>query len=238
MSHDPRVHSRELDKMIERQIRNWELARQQKIQAAAREARPVEEFVAISRAVGLDCAEVIQALHDQLGWPVFDRQVLQAMAGGDDYRRRLYATMDERDLSWLEECLRSMGEGKYSKNDYFHRLRETILSLARKGHTIFVGRAADLILPRSVGLRVRLTASRAYCIKQYSSLNGVPADRAEEAISEMENERAKFILHHFGVEAAEATRYDLIINMERMTARQAAALMAFALRDRGMDGPR
>jgi cytidylate kinase len=222
--------------MIERQVRNWEIARQQKLEAQARAARPVEEFIAVSWAVGLDAAGVAEALHQRMGWPVFDRQIVQAMAGDDDYRRRLYATMDERDLSWLEECLRSMGENKYAKNDYYHRLRETVLSLARKGHAIFIGHAADLILPRIVGLRVRLTAGRAFCVRQYAEANKQSAENAERELKKLEDERTQFVAHHFGLAGSDPGRYDLTINLERLSARQAVEVILATMRIRGL-GP-
>jgi len=236
MSHEPKVHSREIDRMIERQIRNWELARQQKIEQQAQAARLVEEFIALSRAVGLPGDEVASALHERLGWPMFDKQVLQTMSGDDAYQRRLYESMDERDLSWLEECLRSMGADKYPRNDYFRRLRETILAIARKSHAVFVGRAADLILPKTVGMRVRLTASRAYRVGRYAEANKLSADQAEKALEELERERAKFIKHHFGVDESDPVRHDLVINLERFSGRQAVELILTAMRIRGL-GP-
>lgn len=236
MAHALHAHSREIDAMIERQIRNWEFARQQKIESEARVARPVEEFIAISRSAGLAGDEIADALRVRLGWPVFDKELLQAMSGDDAVRERLYAAMEERDLSWLEECLRGIGvDGPASRNDYFRRLREAVLSIARKGHSIFVGRAVDLILPKQVGVRVRLMASHDYCVRQYAARAGVSVTTAEQEIETTEREREKFVQHHFGVEATEPTRYDLIINVERFTARQAVDIILAALRQHGIE---
>jgi cytidylate kinase len=235
MARATHTHSREIDAQIERQIRNWELARQQKQETAERITRPVEEFIAISRAAGLPADDVAHALHERLGWPVFDKEILQAMSGDDAYRKRLYATMDERDLTWLEECLRALGVDRYSaRNDYFHRLRETVLALARQSHAIFVGRAVDLILPGNVGMRVRLSASHDYCVRHYAARTGVSPIAAEQEVEELERERARFILNHFGVEATEPTRHDLILNMERFTVEQAVDVILAALRLRGV----
>ncbi|MEK6644116.1 MAG: cytidylate kinase-like family protein [Planctomycetota bacterium] len=235
MAHATHTHSREIDAQIERQIRNWELARQQKTEPTTSVERPVEEFIAISRAAGLPADDIATALHERVGWPVFDKEILQAMSGDDVYRKRLYATMDERDLSWLEECLRAIGVDRYSaRNDYFHRLRETVLALARQSHAIFVGRAADLILPGNVGMRIRLSASHDFCVRQYAARAGVSPSAAEQAVEELERERAKFFLNHFGVEASEPTRHDLILNMERFTAEQAVDVILAALRLRGV----
>lgn len=228
-------HSRQIDAMIERQIRNWEIAGRQKIETAAPVVRPVEEFVALSRNAGLAVDDITDALRTRLGWPVFDRELLQAMSGNDAVRQRLYAAMEERDLSWLEECLRGIGaEGPTARNDYFHRVREAVLALARRGHAIFVGRAVDLILPKQVGLRVRLTASHDYCVRQYAAQAGISTAAAEQEIEATERERAKFVHNHFGVEATDPTRYDLIINMERFTTKQTVDIILAALKLHGV----
>jgi cytidylate kinase len=157
------------------------------------------------------------------------------MAGDDSYRERLYSTMDERDLSWIEECLRSLSGDHYAKNDYFRRLRETVLALARKGHAIFLGRAADLILPQNVGLRVRLEAGREFRINQFAKANSLALDKAEQGVDGLEQDRAKFFLNHFGVDAAEPTRHDLIINVERFGTKQAVELIVAAMRLKGSE---
>lgn len=223
-------------RIVERQMRNWELARKQTSSGPAGPPHQVEHFVALSRAVGLAGAEIASLLNVKLGWPVFDRAILQAMAGDDESRRNLYAVMDERDLGWLQAYLNSICLRGGGRDDYFHRLSETVLSLARKGHAIFVGRAADLILPRQAGLRVRITATREFCIEQHARSGGIPFEAAAREVEQIEEERARFIRNHFRVEAGEPTRHDLILNMAHFTAPQAAELIIAAMRLRGMIG--
>lgn len=224
----------EIGRVVERQLRNWEIARQQQTASPLQPGQQVAEFIAVSRAVGLPGDEVASLLNLRLGWPVFDREILQAMAGDDAYRKELYEAMDGRDLTWLEEILLSITSGPGGRDDYFKRLSETILTLARKGHAIFLGRAADLILPRGVGLRVRITATRDYCIRTYASRLGITYEKAVREVEEIEHERARFIRHHFHIEASEQTRHDLIINMEHYNAQQAADIIMTALRCRGV----
>jgi cytidylate kinase len=67
--------------------------------------------------------------------------------------------VDERHVSWLQECVESFAavsavrEGKYAR-----RLIETVLSLAMRGRCVFVGRGAPFVLPPATTLRVRLVA--------------------------------------------------------------------------------
>ena len=124
-----------LSRLVEKQMRNWELARSQRISTPTPKQEEVEDFLCISRMVGVDDRQVAVLVGERLGWPVFDREILEAMAGDDDFRRQIYTSMDQRDLSWWEEALRSLMDRDFVRNDYFHRLCETLLSLAlRRAH--------------------------------------------------------------------------------------------------------
>lgn len=227
-------HDREISQVIERQMRNWEIARSQQVEPLLPPEAGVKDFVAVSRSVGLPGLRIASRLGERLGWPVFVRQVLQAMAGEDEYRRCLYAAMDERDVGWLEDILRSMGLGKYGKDDYFRRLTATVLSIARTGKAVFLGRAADLILPRNAGFRVGLTASKECCLKYYAEQKNLPLDEAKREVRAIEKARTAFIRNRFGVEADDPCRCDLVLNMERVGEEQVVEIVLAALKVRGI----
>jgi hypothetical protein len=177
--------------------------------------------------VGID--DTVPAMvANALGWPMFGRELLETMAGNDPVRRRLYEYMDQRDLTWWDETVLSlMGEG-FIQNDYFRRLCETVLSLARKGHAVFVGRGADRILPREVGFRVGLTASHASRVEMLARTLGTDPKESERRLRETEPKREEFLRHHFGVEADDPLRQDLILNLDRWTPGQASELILHA----------
>ena len=237
MSPGPAFRNPAIGKLVEKQLRNWEIARSQRpVQPQPRQAE-VEDFIAGSRAVGAGGAagsQVANTLGTRLGWPVFNKEILHAMAADDPTRERLYASLDERDVSWLEESLRSLMEAPFKKNVYFHRLTTTVLALARQGPAIFRGRAADLILPQDRGFRVRLTASRESCINSYAEHHGLDLERARIEVERIETERAEFVRRHFGIDAAEQSRHDLIINLDRFSADQAVDLVLAGLEMRGL----
>ena len=236
MKRRDRPQDREISQVIERQMRNWEIARSQKVEPLLPPEAGVKDFVAISRAVGLPGLKIASRLGERLGWPVFVRQVLVTMAGEDDYRQRLYAAMDERDASWLEDMVRSMGLGKYGKDDYFRRLTATVLSIARTGNAVFLGWAADLILPRNAGFRVGLIASKECCLRHYAEQKSVPLSEAKREVRDIEKERTAFIRKHFGVEADDPCRCDLVLNMERVSEDQVVETVLASLSIRGMGG--
>jgi len=227
LSRDSRVSAR----AFERQMSNWELARRQRRERPAARAE-VEDFITISRQVGVPAERVAEALGKRFGWPVFGRSLLEAMAGDDDVRHRIYRSMDERDLHWWEEALRGLLEGDFNVNDYFHRLSHTVLSLARQSPCIFVGRGCDFILPRHLGLRIRLVSPLEPRIATIVEDRGLGRAEALRELERVQVERRDFLHHHFGERADDPARSDLTINLGRFSADGVIELILEAIANR------
>jgi len=217
-------------KLVEKQMRNWELARGQRLAGSDTPPREVQPFVTISRQAGSGGRELAAALGETLGWPVFDRQILQSMAGDDTIRHRVYQSLDERDLGWFEESLRAFMQSEFVRNDYFRRLGETVLSLARQGSAIFVGRGIDLVLPRTVGLRLQIVAPLEKRVEWWCAAHDTTPAVARQDLESMDEERASFIRRHFGADHVEPTRFDLTVNVEHMNRAQAVDIVLAAVR--------
>ncbi len=214
--------SNPMARVVERQMRNWELARAQRPEEAEPKNDQVEDFISVSRRVGTpEASEVAAGLGKALGWPVFDKEILETMGGDDFYRQQIYANMDQRDLSWSEELMRSFFDKKFVRNDYFHRLCETLLSLARQAPSVLVGRGADLVLPADRGFRVRLIASHQARVDAVAAEKGLSAKAAAAEIARHEQARQKFLEHHFCLDPTTSARFDLAIHLERFTVDQA-----------------
>ena len=96
----------------------------------------------------------------RLGWPVYDREILDKI--GADMRRppqHLHA-LDERPASWLEEFLAGLtSQHSVSAARYLKFLVGAVRGLGEIGRCVIVGRGANFILPAATTLRVRLVAS-------------------------------------------------------------------------------
>lgn len=235
-----RIVSRDmgLAKVVERQMRNWELARAQvpaeRTPAGEDPDRDVFDFVTMANDVGGGGGDIGNMLGERLGWPVFDREILSAMAADDAVRMRMYQSMDERDLNWFEEAMRTFIRGEFHKNDYFHRLTETLLCLARKSHAVFVGRASDLILPRNKGLRVKVICTLERRVANFARHTGLSDREAARQVERIHRERATFIWNNFQIDILDATRFDLLIHAERFTPAQAVEIILHAMQQRGI----
>lgn len=225
----------ETERMLERQLRQWEALRaRQAAESEADEQKRLWACLSISNAVGAGGAEIADMLSRRLGWPFFGKNLLQAMAGDDEIRARIYHSMDERSLGWFEEMMRSFLDRNFSRNDYFRKLNETVLYLAEEGHTIFLGRFTDLILPRDRGLRVKVVASLEYRVANFARHAEVSLDEARSSVERIESERADFVRRHFRIEPCDNARFDLMLNSEWFTIDQAVEMILTAMRCRGM----
>jgi cytidylate kinase len=222
---------------VERQMRNWELARAQHLPLIGAPKRPpVAHFVTISRMVGVGGTEVGIAVGVRLGWPVFDKELLTAMAGDDQVRARLYERLDERDTSWMEEALRWLLQGGHGKHAFFRRLSETMLALTRQGPAVFLGRGAEMILPREYGLRVRLIAPREWCVQQLVQTLSRTRETAEAEFDRVQHERDEYMRTHFHTHPGGPPRHDLIINRAAFSVDATVELIVTALRLRQARG--
>lgn len=221
-----------LSRAVEKQLRRWEIASGQHPAARAADGGRVYDFVTLSNSVGAGGNEIADALAERLNWPVFDRELLQSMADNDDVRAHLYHSMDERDLGWFEETFRSLMQQEFRRNDYFHRLSETVLCLARRGPAIFLGRGVDMVLPADRGLRVKVTASRERRVENFARRMDTTATHAEAEIDRIEQERRDFFRHYFHAHRPidDDARFDLVINVERFTTAQAVELIQAGLK--------
>lgn len=225
MAKKPISGGSEAAKGVQRQMRNWQRAQGQQPDPELYEPGEVTDFITIANMIGSGGAEIGQCLGEKLDWPVYDRQILSAMAGNDEARARFYETLDERAIGWFEETVLTFTQKAFEKNDYFNRLTDTLMLLAGQGPAIFVGRAADLILPKNKGLRVRLIASMDHRVRTFAKRQDVTESEAAKQINRISKDRTNFIRQHFNIDDDDPNRFDLIIHTERFSINQAVDLI-------------
>ncbi len=115
--------------------------------------------IAVSRETGTYGAAVAREVANRLGWPVYDRELLQRIADDMGVRHQLIESVDERQVGWLSECLAKGVFAVPAVNQvaYARQLVETLLSLATHGECVIVGRGAAgwlALMPRRFKLLV------------------------------------------------------------------------------------
>ncbi len=186
--------------------------------------------IAISREAGAHGPQVARAVGERLGWPVYDREILQVIAAEMGLRATLLESVDERRKGWLRACLESFtATPPVTESAYARHLVETLLALAAHGGCVIVGRGAAQVLPAETTLRVRLVAPAGERVEAIRQRFGIPSDEAARWVERTDRERVAFVKDHFRKDAADPRGYDLVLNSARFSVAQCAGLVVEAL---------
>jgi len=229
---------RNVARLAEQQMRNWalELEARQRTQSKP----PTEEaprrfppFIAISREAGAGGAEIAQKAGEILGWPVFDRQLLDHMAEQYQLPRDMLEYVDEKKTNWLFECFGKWLSGRVvTQSEYISHLGQVVLMAARHTNTIFVGRGARFLLPGDRGVSVHVVAPKKMRIERTMQLQGWPEAQAEQYVNQADAGRRKFVKEYFNHDVGDPHLYDLVINRRHIGITAAAGLIVEQYRAR------
>jgi cytidylate kinase len=211
---------------------HWQQQRAGEGLAAVPPAPPTPRFtIAISREAGANGPAIARAAGAQLGWPVYDQELLRTIAEDMGVRERLLESVDEKRGNWLRECLQAFSSvPAVSESAYVRHLIETLLSLAAHGNCLVVGRGAAVVLPAETTLRVRLVGPPEQRVRAICDRFGITEEEAARWVEKTDRERAAFVKDHFQKDAADARNYDLVLNSMRFSVEQCADFIVEALR--------
>lgn len=217
--------TRYIEELVCRQVRQSELARQR----AAESGEPcAHSVVTISRRMGSGARIVAQKLAEELGWSLWDKELIDAIAQDADVSRRVVEAFDEKTMSELEVFARgALGDHEMGGFLYPRHLARAVASIAALGNAIILGRGANYILPDA--LHVRIDASFEFRVANMMRFEGLTREQAIAKINESDRERAAFLVRVFGKERVQNTHYDLAIHMDRFTNDEAVRILRTAV---------
>lgn len=191
---------------------------------------PSAPTIAISREVGAGGTTLARAVGRRLTWPVYDQELLVELAREMHVRVRELENVDERHVSWLEECVEAMSAGhRVNECAYVKHLTELVLSLGSQGACVVVGRGAAHLLPMGTTLRVRLIADLDDRIASICRERGMSRSQAITRIAATEQGRIRFVKDHFRKDPSDIHNYDLILNSSRTSIEDCADLVVDSL---------
>jgi len=197
----------------------------------------VKTVVTISRQAGVGAAGVASHLVTMLNerdpadtpWIEYDRQLVERVAEDHNLSADLVAQLDERDRSWFEHLTAGF-TGSATGTDIAMKTAKTIRALARVGRAVIIGRGGQSILANmNHVLHVRLFAPIAWRAEQYARIHGASHRDAEQALRQVDAERARYVRQHFNSDVSDASLYDLTINMSRLPTEITANTIAHAV---------
>ena len=224
--------------LAQRQIHQWNLACS-RLDPGETSPRPVRPNITISRRLGSGARKLAEHLSRRRGMMIHGSSLVDAIARDKGLKREMVAQLDETTRSgvdiWVEGIL---NRRLFSHSEFHVALAKTIRTLATCGHSIFLGRGANMILDPEHCLRLRVVASHETRLSNVIDATGVKLDEALTMIEESDAGRCDFMRRFFGVELDDPLYYDLVINMDCFTLESAGDLILSALDDRNRPGER
>lgn len=189
-------------------------------------------YLLISRDKGAGGRQVANLIGQRLGWQVFDRQIVDAIAERAKMRQQLVETLDEKTRGGLEEFLRQVLTREIGSTDYLLHLRQVLLALGQQGDVVIVGRGAEYILPERFGLRVRMVAPLDERAERIARADGYTPEGANPLVGKVDQERMDFIQSHFRKDVRDPLNYDLVVNTGSLTVEGTAEIVLAALKQK------
>ena len=220
-----------IERVIDRQLRKWELEKSLRVgrraeHPEATEPRPV---ITVSRERGSGGTIVADHVAGRLGYTLLHRDVIDRISQSTGTRRQIIESLDERVKPQVTIWFESMLNLNYvDSSDYVRNLLETITSIARLGGVVVVGRGANFMIPLHEALHVRIVAPRELRVQRVMETTGKARREAEREVDEVDHERREFVRHLAGRDIDDPRAYDLVVNTGELSIEAATGLVVDA----------
>lgn len=200
--------SRSVEQIIEEQMQRWQLMKSKKV----KEKQGVST-ITISREPGSGGRVVAKKLAAKLDFKVFHQEVLLEIAKRADVSDKLLATLDEKGLTVLEDCISALVYDRHLwPDEYLRHLMKVIGAIGEHGRAIIVGRGANFVVPPKNRLRLRIVAPQNVRIATVARVFDVTEEDAKRRIIRTESDRRAFIRKYFNADITDPINYDIVIN--------------------------
>jgi cytidylate kinase len=176
------------------------------------------KWITVSRKMGTHGSEIARRVASELGYHFYDTKAINHMA------QELGFLGSVREI---DEKVPSIFQRVFSPRPmvYLERLYSVIYELAKQGDAVFLGRGSHLLLRDfPCTLHVRVTASPETCIRTLLA-QGLNREAAARTIKRTDDERSAFVRFAFGVDWEDPARYDLVLNMDKLTVNLAVSTL-------------
>jgi hypothetical protein len=190
--------------------------------------------ICFSRKIGVGALEIADILAKKIGSRVADKLIIEEMANNSSVKKETVDFFDERYPGRVAELATLLfGEKSFIMSNYMHGLMGVLYALAMSEPTIFVGRAAYLLLPRDRALSVRFICSKPYRAKRIAKIMKISANEAEKKLQELDKEQSDFFKKLAGKKEPVPEDFDLLINCDVISRPEwAADIVAAAFRSK------
>ena len=171
--------------------------------------------------------KIIDCLAEKLNYRLLDKEIVEEIAQKTSLLENVLKEMDEAGFTWIEENLGTIFRpgARIPTKDFFKHLCEVVLISASYGQVILIGRGANFILREPEIFRVRIVAPRELRSSRLQEQEKLTLKAAENQVKESDKRRSIFIKSYFKADLNDATLYDLVLNTEWQSPKEAAELL-------------
>lgn len=180
-------------------------------------------IVTISRGTRSGGEALARCLAEGLGYPTLGREVAQGAATQLGVPAR---DVEER----LEEKAGILGRSSLLTKLYVAAVQNALAEAAASGSLIYHGLAgAHLLRGVPTLLSVRLISPMQLRVRTLVETEGMDAASAEAYIEDVDDARARWVRGMYGLDIADPSQYDLVINLERFSIPEACQVLTSLL---------
>jgi cytidylate kinase len=168
-------------------------------------------IITIYQGASEEGQELAESVGQALGYRCVGREVLVGASRRYDIPEAKLNEIVEKGPRWWERLLQDL-------QPYRIALQATLCELARDGELVYHGHLGHEVLS-GIGhaLKVLLTAPIEFRIEQVRSRQGLAEAGARQYIEEIDKARSRRLMAMFGADWRDPNRYDLILNMGKMS---------------------
>jgi cytidylate kinase len=187
-------------------------------------------YLLISREKGAGGSAVAQLAGKRLGWQVFDKEIVDAIAQEAHVRRELIESLDERDRTTIQDAVaRLLDPQPMETAGYLAHLHQILLTLGHQGDVVIVGRGAEYVLPSQFGLRARMVARVEVRVRRIASEGDLSLKAARVEVESSDHERRTLARRHFQQDVGNPLNQDLTVNTAELTVEAATEVVLAAV---------
>ncbi len=191
-------------------------------------------FITISREAGTGESIITNALLEELTkrqlteecpWTIYDKNLVKRVV--EDYNLTgIQGLLPEKKFSDIQTMFEELFGLHPTNREMVYNISKSILKLADMGNVIIIGRGAFYITRHhNNGLHIRLIGSMHKRTKHMVDEYSLTVKQAEEYIKKEDQGRYDYVKKLFGINLNDPHHYDLVINTDRLTTQEIAAMI-------------
>lgn len=200
-----------LQKIINEQIKTWELRGSGKPKIASPKGEPFP-VITISREFGALGAALANLMGEKTNFKVWDKNILQAMAEELGSNQKYLEALDENPRELIGDMVVGFMTNVNTNVEYFRTLNNLVRTIEKNGNAVIVGRGANYICKKPESFHIRIVSTVDKRIDEYSLREEITKEEAESVILKKDKERKEFVRHYFKKDVTQSSDYDLILN--------------------------